>query len=92
MKSKPSSSGSRKNYYLMNTAGSNQTRVINDQGMDVQPSYLLNGNKIVFKFDHDGSLEIHVIHVDGNDHTRLMDNQIGNNGAAWSPYVQKGCF
>jgi Tol biopolymer transport system component len=67
--------------YVMNPDGSDQTRLTNNPAQDWQPAWSLDGTKIAFVTDRDGSDEIYVMNADGSGLTRLTNNQYSD----WHP-------
>ena len=64
--------------YLMNADGSNQTRLTNDAGRDLNPSQSRDGRRIVFESDRSGNSEIYVINRDGSGLQRLTEDSGDN--------------
>lgn|SRR6266850_4359588 len=66
----------------MNSDGSNQTRLTNRMGPDVDPDWSPDGTRIVFT----GSDGIYVMNADGSNQTRLINMGFyGSGDPAWSP-------
>ncbi|MBU4314711.1 MAG: hypothetical protein KJ821_07975 [Actinobacteria bacterium] len=49
--------------YIMNIDGSEQTRLTNNPGDDIFPSFSPDGSKIAFDYDYDGACEIYIMNV-----------------------------
>lgn len=60
--------------YIMNADGSDQTRLTNDPGDDMEPWISSDGTKIVFQSDRDGDFDIYVMNIDGSGQTNLTNN------------------
>lgn len=77
--------------YVMNSDGSDQTRLTTDAADDENPDWSPDGNQIVFESDRDGngSNELYLINADGTGLTQLLDdtdeNGINLSDPAWSP-------
>jgi dipeptidyl aminopeptidase/acylaminoacyl peptidase len=70
--------------YVMNSDGSNQTRLTNSsEGGD--PCWSPDGTKIAFHSLRDGNYEIYVMNADGSNQIRLTDNQTTDVSPSWSP-------
>ncbi len=78
--------------YIMNTDGTNQTRLTNNLANDTVPSWSPDGSKIVFASDRDGNLEIYVMNADGTNQTRLTNNPASDWDTSWSPDGTKIAF
>jgi uncharacterized repeat protein (TIGR03803 family) len=57
--------------YVMNSDGTNQTRLTNNPAQDNDPSFNSDGSRIVFTSYRDGQGEIYVMNADGTNQTRL---------------------
>ena len=78
--------------YVMNSDGSNQTRLTNNSALDTYLSWSPDGSKIVFTSDRDGNYEIYVMNSDGSNQTRLTNNSSWDGYPAWSPDGTKIAF
>ena len=58
---------------LINTDGSNQTRLTNNSAFDGWPKFSPDGNKIVFSSERTGDMEIYTMDLTGNNTNRLTD-------------------
>ena len=56
--------------YLMNTDGSNQTRVSDNSAWDAEPSWSSDGKKIASKRSGDRTFQICVMNADGSGRTQ----------------------
>jgi serine/threonine protein kinase len=71
--------------YLMNSDGSNQSRLTNNAGKDWDPACSPLGNQIVFYSERDGNAEIYVMNLDGSNLRNLSNNPANEHHPAWSP-------
>jgi Tol biopolymer transport system component len=72
--------------YSMNADGSGLTRLTNDPGPDLHPTWSPDGSKIAFSRLLEGAnFEIFVMDADGTDQTNLTDNPASDQIPAWSP-------
>lgn len=78
--------------YLMETDGTNQTRLTNNPAYDDQPSWSPDGSRIAFISDRDGNFEIYSMNTAGSDLRRLTNNPAGDGFPAWSPDGSKIAF
>ncbi len=58
--------------YLMNTDGSEQTRITNNSADDWVPCFSPDGTKIAFTSERDGNSEIYVMDADGNNQRKTF--------------------
>lgn len=80
--------------YVMNADGSAQTRLTNVPGLDVDPVWSPNGQKLVFISPRDGNqFEIYAMNPDGSAQTRLTNSPgVPEFSPTWSPDGQKIAF
>jgi hypothetical protein len=73
--------------YVMNSNGSEQTRLTDNPANDFYPDWSPDGTKIVFWSDRDGTNngEIYIMNPDGSEQTRLTDNPTIDTTPDWSP-------
>jgi Tol biopolymer transport system component len=60
--------------YLMNSDGTNQTRLTNNIGYDFNPTFSQDNKKIIFWTNRDGNDEIYSMNIDGTELTNLTKN------------------
>ena len=80
-------SGRSGNYdiYLMDTDGSNRTRLTSNPAHDELPSWSPDSAKISFTSDRDSNYEIYVMNADGSNVIRLTNNPAADRNPSWSP-------
>jgi Tol biopolymer transport system component len=78
--------------YVMNTDGTNQTRLTNNSASDGNPVWSPDGSKIAFSSDRDGNYEIYVMNADGTNPVRLTNNSAADAEPSWSPDGTKIAF
>lgn len=78
--------------YLMNSDGSNITRLTNNPANDWAPAWSPDGNWLAFTSDRDGDAEIYVMRVNGTGLHKLTDNTAYDCCADWSPDGTKIAF
>jgi len=78
--------------YVMNSDGSNQTRLTNNSTNDARASISADGNKIAFGSNRDGNYEIYLMNADGSGQIRLTDNPADDFIPNFSPDSSKIVF
>jgi Tol biopolymer transport system component len=78
--------------YLLNSDGTNLTRLTNNLAEDFYHSWSPDGMQIVYKSDQDGNPEIYKVNVDGSNPTRLTNNPSSESRPSWSPDGQRIAF
>ncbi|MFC1574262.1 DUF5050 domain-containing protein, partial [Candidatus Latescibacterota bacterium] len=78
--------------YVMNSDGTNLTRLTNNPSDDLAPSWSPDGSKITFSSKRDGNYEIYIMNADGTNQTRLTNNSVFDEDPSWSPDGSKITF
>jgi Tol biopolymer transport system component len=80
-------SGGHYEIYIMNADGSSQTRLTNTSAVDTsfEPSFSLDGKRIVFSFFHNSNLDIYTMKPDGTDLRRLTTDPAFDRFPSFSP-------
>jgi Tol biopolymer transport system component len=78
--------------YVMDTDGSDQTRLTNNPAEDNHPAWSPDRSKIAFVSKRDGNYEIYVMNADGTGQTNLTNNPAWDGNPAWSPDGTKIAF
>ncbi len=72
--------------YVMNTDGSDVTRLTdNSASGGIIPRWSPDGRRVAFDSDRDGDWDIYVMDADGSGITRLTDNSNWDRDPSWSP-------
>ena len=71
--------------YVMDSDGSNVTRLTNNSVEDGYSSWSPDGSKIAFSSLRDGNREIYVMNSDGTNQTKLTNNGVVDASSSWSP-------
>ena len=72
--------------YVMNSDGSNETRLTNNPAWDGCLSWSPDGKKIAFASYRDGNDEIYVMNLDGSEQINLTNNPAYDGYPNWSPF------
>ena len=67
----------------MNTDGGNLRNLTNNRGSHSHPSWLPDGERIVFASKKDDNMEIYVMDADGKNQQRLTDNRHDDVDPVW---------
>ena len=79
--------------YVMNSDGSGQTRLTDDEANDSDPSWSPDGRRIAFHSSRSGQSEIHLVYADGSAQAYVTDpGGATNYEPDWSPDGQKIVF
>ena len=71
--------------YVMNSDGSEQTRLTDNPGEDTFPSWSPDGSRLIFSSATIGYTDIYMINVDGTGLTQLTDDPAPEYDPSWSP-------
>lgn len=76
--------GNREIYFLDAREGTVR-RLTDDPGVDTQPAWSPNGDRIAFSTGRDGNNEIYLMNSDGSGLVNLTENPASDRYPAWSP-------
>ena len=71
--------------YVMNSDGSDQTRLTENHLADRYPSWSPDGQRIVFDSQRDGHYQVYVMNADGSEQKNLSNQLSHNRAPSWSP-------
>jgi WD40 repeat protein len=71
--------------WVMNTDGSDQRQLTDNDSRDISPSWSPDGDQIAFVSNRDGNDEIYIMNTDGSDVHRLTNSEASESFPAWSP-------
>ena len=71
--------------YSINAANGTIERLTLAPGVDTQPDWSPDGNRIAFTTNRDGNNEIYVMNADGTGQTNLTNNSVDDQYPTWSP-------
>ena len=78
--------------YVMETGGSNQTRLTNNSSSDWGPVWSPDGSRIAFFSSGDLNEEVFVMNADGSNRVNLTNNPADDGWPDWSPDGRKIAF
>lgn len=78
--------------YTINVDGSGEKQLTDSPGLDGDPSWSPDGDRMVFTTDRDGNWELYTMNANGSDQRRLTNTQTDEGSAAWSPVGDKVAF
>ncbi|MFL5237874.1 MAG: hypothetical protein ACJ8EL_09785 [Rhizomicrobium sp.] len=78
--------------YLLSADGMTFANLTNDPGVDAEPTWSPDGQKIAFTSERAGRFQIFVMNADGSGPTQLTHEDNGADGPAWSPDGGKIAF
>jgi TolB protein len=61
--------------YTINVDGSGEKQLTDSPGLDGDPSWSPDGDRIVFTTDRDGNWELYTMNANGSDQRRLTNTQ-----------------
>jgi len=71
--------------YVMNADGSQISRLTNNAGVDVFPSWSPDGSRIAFISDMEGNPDVYIMNADGAKVSKLTDDIYEDSFPTWSP-------
>jgi uncharacterized membrane protein/type II secretory pathway pseudopilin PulG len=78
--------------YVLNTGDGTVRRLTEDSGVDTQPAWSPNGDRIAFSTGRDGNNEIYLMNPDGSGLVNLTQNPASDRYPAWSPDGERIAF
>lgn len=71
--------------YVMDLDGTGQTRLTNDPGADIFPSFSPDGGHVTWMTDRDGNFEVYSMEGDGSNPVNLTNDPATDGEPSWSP-------
>ena len=78
--------------YLANADGTEERKLVKENGMDWDPSWSPDGTKITFTSDKSGNWELYVLTIADGNTVQLTDNKFFDGHPHWSPTGDKILF
>ncbi|MGI6368756.1 MAG: hypothetical protein ACOX2L_10470 [Anaerolineae bacterium] len=78
--------------YLINTDGTNRTRLTQDEGDNTGPVWSPDGERLAFVSDRDGNREVYVMNADGSEPVNLTKHDAEDWTPTWSPDGRRLAF
>ena len=75
--------------YIMNSDGTKQINLTNNEAFDGSPVFSPSGNRIAFVSDRSGNHDIWIMNADGSDPYNLTNSTSDNYYPSWSPDGKK---
>ena len=72
---------------LMNSDGTNQTRLTNDPATDSSPDWSPDGSRIIFNSARDGDLDLYTMNPDGSNLENLTNNSSYDVAPSWTSFA-----
>ncbi len=71
--------------YVMNSDGSNPTKLTNELGVDLPRAWSPDGTQLAFESYRDWNWEVYVMNADGSNPTNLTNDPGGDSYPVWKP-------
>lgn len=78
--------------YMMDSDGSNQKNLTNNEARDLNPLWSPDGSQIAFRSNQDGPYDIFLMNPEGENPRNITNNWHSEWGFAWSPDGEKIAF
>lgn len=86
------SCGGNYNIYVMNSDGTNPTRLTDDPAHDQGPSWSPDGSKIAFGSQRSNGFHIYIMNANGSNQTKITQSGTRNRTPNWHPSQNKIAF